>query len=297
MPHAVFYIVWCLTAVCGSAVLTRQLIDWARARGMMDLPNERGSHARPTPRGGPPSSARRGRAWTEAAAVLSEPRAVARASSGGGRGEAGEEQRPNGGARPSAQAGAVGPITAQVAAAFARQDAVLSKQAAGLQELAGRLEAIDQQSAALSRQAASGLQELASRLDAVDQQGAAMSKQVAASLGDLTNRLGAAEGRVSAVEKQENAIAGQLGGVEERAQRISRVQVAAAALDREEVPDETHACLVACRRRRIGPFGAASPDLDTRRKWLATLARAGFGGEVSRRALAMSREDAQERLG
>ena len=52
MPHAVFYIVWCLTAVCGSAVLTRQLIDWARARGMMDLPNERGSHARPTPRGG-----------------------------------------------------------------------------------------------------------------------------------------------------------------------------------------------------------------------------------------------------
>lgn len=52
MPHAVFYTVWCLTAVCGSAVLTRQLIDWARARGMLDLPNERGSHALPTPRGG-----------------------------------------------------------------------------------------------------------------------------------------------------------------------------------------------------------------------------------------------------
>jgi UDP-N-acetylmuramyl pentapeptide phosphotransferase/UDP-N-acetylglucosamine-1-phosphate transferase len=52
MPHAVFYTVWCLTAVFGSAVLTRQLIDWARARGMLDLPNERGSHALPTPRGG-----------------------------------------------------------------------------------------------------------------------------------------------------------------------------------------------------------------------------------------------------
>jgi UDP-N-acetylmuramyl pentapeptide phosphotransferase/UDP-N-acetylglucosamine-1-phosphate transferase len=52
MPHAVFYAVWCLTAVCGSAVLTRQLIDWARASGMLDLPNERGSHALPTPRGG-----------------------------------------------------------------------------------------------------------------------------------------------------------------------------------------------------------------------------------------------------
>jgi len=52
MTHAVFYTVWCLTAVCGSAVFTRQLIDWARARGMLDLPNERGSHALPTPRGG-----------------------------------------------------------------------------------------------------------------------------------------------------------------------------------------------------------------------------------------------------
>jgi UDP-N-acetylmuramyl pentapeptide phosphotransferase/UDP-N-acetylglucosamine-1-phosphate transferase len=52
MPHAVFYTVWCLTAVFGSAALTRQLIDWARARGMLDLPNERGSHALPTPRGG-----------------------------------------------------------------------------------------------------------------------------------------------------------------------------------------------------------------------------------------------------
>lgn len=73
--------------------------------------------------------------------------------------------------------------------------------------------------------------------------------------------------------------------------------LAAAALEGEEVPDEMHACLVACRRRRIGPFAVTPPDPDTRRKWLATLARAGFGGEVARRALAMSRDEAVERLG
>ena len=52
MPNVVFFTVWSLTAVFGSAVLTRQLIDWAKARGMLDLPNDRGSHALPTPRGG-----------------------------------------------------------------------------------------------------------------------------------------------------------------------------------------------------------------------------------------------------
>ena len=72
--------------------------------------------------------------------------------------------------------------------------------------------------------------------------------------------------------------------------------LAAAALEGEEVPDEFHACLVACRKRRIGPFAAVEPDPDTRRRWLATLARAGFGGEVARRALATGRAEAMERL-
>jgi UDP-N-acetylmuramyl pentapeptide phosphotransferase/UDP-N-acetylglucosamine-1-phosphate transferase len=52
MPHALFYTVWCLTAAFGSGVLTRQLIDWARARGVLDIPNARSSHTRVTPRGG-----------------------------------------------------------------------------------------------------------------------------------------------------------------------------------------------------------------------------------------------------
>ncbi len=72
--------------------------------------------------------------------------------------------------------------------------------------------------------------------------------------------------------------------------------LAAAALEGEEVPDEFHACLVACRKRRIGPFGAVEPDADIRRKWLATLARAGFGGAVARRALLTTREEAAEAL-
>ncbi len=71
---------------------------------------------------------------------------------------------------------------------------------------------------------------------------------------------------------------------------------AAAALEGEEVPGEFHACLVACRKRRIGPFAAVEPDADGRRKWLATLARAGFRGEVARRALATPRAEAEDLL-
>ena len=52
MPFLLFYAVWCLTALVGGAVLTRQLVDWARARGVIDVPNSRSSHTRSTPRGG-----------------------------------------------------------------------------------------------------------------------------------------------------------------------------------------------------------------------------------------------------
>lgn len=73
-------------------------------------------------------------------------------------------------------------------------------------------------------------------------------------------------------------------------------EVASAALGGEEVPDEFRACLVACRRRRIGPFGPAEADADTRRRWMGTLVRAGFGGAVVGRALALSRAEAEDRL-
>lgn len=71
---------------------------------------------------------------------------------------------------------------------------------------------------------------------------------------------------------------------------------AAAALEGEEVPDEFRACLVACRRRRIGPFGPPGADADLRRKWMGTLARAGFGAAMVGRALSLSRTEAEDRL-
>ena len=137
------------------------------------------------------------------------------------------EQRPAPAAPPPPD---FGPITTRLDAGFSKQDAELSKQGTDL----------SQQSAELTKQAAS-LQDLAGQLSKQDaelskqgtelsQQAADLSKQ-AASLQGLTDRLGTVEGRVAAVEKQDSAIAGQLGGVAERAQRISRTQVAAAALE------------------------------------------------------------------
>ena len=99
-----------------------------------------------------------------------------------------------------------GPITAQLEASVSKQDAALSKQA-------------------------SSLQDLGDRLGAVEGRVATAEKQDAASFQGLTDRLGTVESRVAAVEKQGSAVAGQLGGVSERAQRISRTQVAAAALE------------------------------------------------------------------
>lgn len=73
-------------------------------------------------------------------------------------------------------------------------------------------------------------------------------------------------------------------------------ETARAALTAEDVPDELHAALVACRKRRIGPFAPEAPPPELRLKWLGALARGGFSGEVARRALAMSRAEASERL-
>ncbi len=59
---------------------------------------------------------------------------------------------------------------------------------------------------------------------------------------------------------------------------------------------ELDAAVAFCRRRRIGPFSAAEPDPETRRKWLAALARAGFGRDVAERALRLEPEEAETRL-
>ena len=46
------WIAWCLAALVVAAVLTRGLIEWTTARGIIDTPNARSSHTRSTPRGG-----------------------------------------------------------------------------------------------------------------------------------------------------------------------------------------------------------------------------------------------------
>lgn len=103
--------------------------------------------------------------------------------------------------------------------------------AANFQGLADRLGTVAGQVAAMQEQDAANFQGLTDRLGTVEGQVAAMQKEGAASSQGLTDRLGAVEGRVAGLEKQGSAIAGQLGGVSERAQRTSRTQVAAAALE------------------------------------------------------------------
>lgn len=73
-------------------------------------------------------------------------------------------------------------------------------------------------------------------------------------------------------------------------------ETARAALAHEEVPDELTAALLLCRRRRIGPFAAAEPAPETRRKWQGILGRGGFGGGVARQALAMDLAEAEAHL-
>ena len=93
-----------------------------------------------------------------------------------------------------------GPINARLDSSLSKQSAELSKQTAELKA---------QQAAGLkstTERLNTGLQGLASRLDTV-------------------------EGRMAAVEKQGSAISGQLGGIAERAQRVTRIQTAMAALE------------------------------------------------------------------
>ncbi len=72
-------------------------------------------------------------------------------------------------------------------------------------------------------------------------------------------------------------------------------ELARAALPEEEGA-ELDAAIAFCRRRRIGPFGAADAPPEVRMKALAVLARAGFPRDVAQAALEMEPEAAEERL-
>jgi len=130
--------------------------------------------------------------------------------------------------RPAPVAPDVGPLTM-------RLDAGLSKQSGDLQGLTGRLDD------AMAKQG-DAMRGLSARLDdALAKQGDA-TQSLTAKLDDvvakqgsatqiLTARLDTLEGRLTALEKQGSGISGQIAGITERAQRISRIQAASSALE------------------------------------------------------------------
>jgi regulatory protein len=79
-----------------------------------------------------------------------------------------------------------------------------------------------------------------------------------------------------------------------REKGVDAATAAAALPEGEEA--ELAAALAFCRRRRIGPFGAAGVTPEARLKALGALARAGFGREMASRALGMEPEEAEARL-
>lgn len=118
-------------------------------------------------------------------------------------------------AAPAAQD--LGPITA-------RLDSASEKQSADMQGLTARLDdAIAKQASELAKQS-NDVKGLTTRLDD------ALAKQ-SNDVKGLTARLDTVEGRLAALEKQDSGLSGQIAGITERAQRISRIQAAAAALE------------------------------------------------------------------
>jgi regulatory protein len=96
--------------------------------------------------------------------------------------------------------------------------------------------------------------------------------------------------RLSRAGRSQRAIAAHLA-----AKGVAR-EVAAGSLPEGE-DAELLAALRLLRRKRLGPFAAAPPDAEARRRILGTLARAGFASAAARQAVAMDPEEAAERLG
>lgn len=72
----------------------------------------------------------------------------------------------------------------------------------------------------------------------------------------------------------------------------------AAAVTVRDDAAELAAALLLLRRRRLGPFGSddEAADPDRRRRTLAMLARGGFAGPIARRAIAMTRDEAERAM-
>jgi regulatory protein len=126
----------------------------------------------------------------------------------------------------------------------------------------------------------------------------AASRQAAAEVARRLAERGAVDDAAFAASRGRRLLRGgrsRRAALAHLAQRGVDAGTAAAALPEGEGA-ELDAALAFCRRRRIGPFGAAEPDLDIRGKAMAAMARAGFGRGTAEAALSMDRDAAETRL-
>jgi len=130
--------------------------------------------------------------------------------------------------RPAPVAPDLGPLTM-------RLDAGLSKQSGDLQALTGRLDdALAKQGEATRGLSARLNDALAKQGDATQSLTAKLDDAVAkqgSATQTLSARLDTLEGRLTALEKQGSGISGQIAGITEHTQRVSRIQAASGALE------------------------------------------------------------------
>jgi len=81
-----------------------------------------------------------------------------------------------------------------------------------------------------------------------------------------------------------------------RSAGVSRELIQSALGNAEEGGGDLAAACALIRRRRLGPYRVAAAREAAQRRDLATLARAGFGFDIARRALAAADPEALERL-
>ncbi|HEV7266243.1 MAG TPA: RecX family transcriptional regulator [Falsiroseomonas sp.] len=137
---------------------------------------------------------------------------------------------------------------------------------------------------------AEGQQDVAPRAAAAKQAAAAVARRMAAQ-GNVDDAAfaGSRARRLQRAGRSRRATLAHL-----REKGVDAGTAAAALPEGEEA--ELDAALAFCRRRRIGPFGAADASPELRGKALAALARAGFGRGVAGQALAMEPDEAESQL-
>lgn len=105
------------------------------------------------------------------------------------------------------------------------------------------------------------------------------------------------DGAFAAARARRLQVAGKSGRATVAHLRARGVAAPLAAEAARLAPEaELAAAAIQLRRRRLGPYAAAAPTPEQRHRWLAVLARAGFGHAVARAALALTRDEAEARI-